>query len=203
MVFIDKRIPHKKQAHYILVVCLFLSLFNGFSQDSLSKKTKFKAIIGFKLSGREMLPIVSVHSIVGLEYQLKNKNISFAFRNFFNTQQAAKRRPIDLSQKSLIWLTSKNCFDIFYSIPITKKNNFIKLGAGIYFERNQNASDQFLFLTIPHYQGVELSVYTKLKWINIGFRQQIQLFSNYKRLDIGVKEIYRFNLCFEIPINIK
>lgn len=195
-----------KQIHYILVVNLFVLCNSCFSQNTDSikhDKSKYIAIVGFKLNLNKQMPNIYTSSVLGIEYKLKNKKISFAFRNFFNSQYAGKRTPIDFRQKNLLFLTSKNCFDVHYTIPTKNKTNYLKVGTGIYFERDQDFGGQFLGFTNGHFQGIELSLYSKLKWLNIGFRHQIQLFYNYNVAVIAVSELQKFNLCFEIPINIK
>lgn len=194
----------KKQTCNIFVG-LFLLPFLSFSQINDSSKTeKYKAIIGFKLHTNTSMPNVFTSSILGIEYKLfPNRNLYLSYRNFFNAQFIAKRESQPYFQKNTRYLLSKNCFDISYKVNFNKKSNFIKIGAGVYFERNQQISDQYIFLSSPHFQGIELSIYTKFKWLNVGLRQQIQLFENFKSTNIAALERRFINICFEIPINIK
>lgn len=205
--FTGNRVRILKQICYSFIAYLFFcnSFLVSQVSDTLakSKQKKINAIVGFKLLPHAYLPIVAVASNLGLEYQFKNKQTSFAYRNFYSSQHAAKRPASNYSQKSLIWMTNTNCFDIQHLIWNAKHTNFIKFGTGVYFEQYQNASDQFFHLSSAHYEGIHFSVYSKLKWVNIGFRQQIQLFYDFKRLDISVNEYDKFSLCIEIPIYIK
>ena len=160
-------------------------------------KNKFTIILGAKLFATEVVPEVRVGSIFGVERTFSNKKISLSYRNFFNIVLIPRDT---FFNKNIFSLVTINVISITYKINI--KNSFIQLGIGPYHERQQSFTNQYFLLINPHYYGIDFSMYTKLKWLQIGYRHQIQLFSE-KFEDYGFIERYRFSLCIEIPINIK
>lgn len=181
------------------------SFAQNLNSDTLtdSNKLNYNLITGFKLTKNGETPNIYTHSVLGLDIKPKNINFGIAFRNFFNAQFIGKRDNYAFANKSIRTMTSTNCFDFYYLLKYKKNSNFSKFGIGIYFERKQNWYDQYFIYTNSHAQGIELSYYTKLKWLHIGLRQKIQIFTEFRLTSFDILDKYYTQLCFEFPIKIK
>ncbi len=174
--------------------------------DSIRKSKRYRLILGANFNATRAIPTILISSIIGGEYVLKNERWSLAYRNFFNVQFASQpnsNKGYLYNYNNLFYMLTNNCFEVHKKIPAKNGTNFLKLGAGVYFQRNEGSGDHLFYIISPHYQGITYSIYTKAKWLNVGFRHNIQLFYDYNFFNFGLKEIDRFNLCIEFPINIK
>lgn len=186
----------------LLCITSFVLINIGFAQkqtDSLNnKKSNINLVLGVKLFNTNAAPEIRMASNIGADiYIFKNKKISISYRNFFSTFITADD---SVYNKNNRFLSTSNSISFCYQVPI--KQNYIKFGLGPYHAREQTFIDQYFILIDPNDYGLEFSLYTKLRWINIGYRHQIQL-ANKNNIYLGINEIYRFSLCIEIPINIK
>lgn len=204
----NNKLYSEKRYLLLLVTCFTFSL-NVISQN-IQKDTatntniiEYKLITGFKLTKSDQTPNIYTHSIIGLDIKPKNINFGFAYRNFFNAQFIGSRDKHYYANKSIRFMTATNSFDIYYVLNYKKYENFSKFGLGVYFEREQNWYDQYVIYTNSHSQGIEISYYTKLKWIHVGLRQKIQISTENRLASFDVLEKYYTQLCFEIPIKLK
>ena len=186
---------------HIMFCIIWLIHFTSFSQqlDTLSNKKKsLDFILGVKLFNTKASPEIRTAINIGTDiYLFKNKKASLSYRNFFS----AFITPRDSTfNKNVRFLNSSNSLTFCYQFPIRK--SFLKFGIGPYHSREQTFIDQYFVLRDPHGYGIEYLIYTRLKWLNIGYRHQIQL-ANSKNTYFGINEIYRFSLCIEVPLNIK
>lgn len=192
----------------IFLVTCFIFVLIGHSQnlsDSVTDENKinYNLISGFKLTKNNDAPNIYTSSIIGIEIKPDKINFGFAYRNFFNTQFIGKRDNYNFANKSIRFMTITNSFDLFYLKKYKKDQNFSKIGVGIYFERDQSWYDQYFIYQNSHAQGIELSYYTKLKWIHIGLRQKIQIFTEFRLTSFDILDRYYTQLCFEFPIKLK
>ena len=191
-----------KKLSLILICLIGLSFFNRiYSQniDSLKREEKINLIFGVKLFFTRATPEIRTASNIGADWYLfKNKRLNISYRNFFSVFITPKE-PF-LSHKNIILLNSSNSFNFCYKIPI--KSSYVKFGLGPYSAREQDFTDQYLYLKDPQQYGLEVSIYTKLKWLNIGYRHQIQL-ADRDNTTFEPIDLFRFSLCIEVPINIK
>ena len=187
----------------LIIFCLIgLSFFNPiYSQnsDSLKRKEKINLILGVKLFLTQGMPEIRTASNIGADlYVFKNKKISLGYRNFFSAY--INPRETTVFNKNVSLISTSNCFSFCYQIPT--KSSYVKFGLGPYSAREQDFTDQYIFLNNPQGYGLEFTLYSKLKWLNVGYRHQIQLF-HIQQLYLGLNEIFRFSLCIEVPIGIK
>lgn len=192
---------------YLKPVILFITgfIFTNFTfgqtTDSVAKSKFYKNfIVGIKLNQFRDAPEIRVSSIFGIEVGKVGKNLSVSYRNFFNVQPV----PIDtIVKKNIFRLNSMNVLSLCYKFNL--KRSFIQIGIGAFQERRQMFLDQQFLLNRPHYYGVDFSLYVKLKWINVGYRHQIQLFGGNPQypVEIGVLDLFRYSLCLEIPLKLK
>ncbi len=175
--------------------------------DSIRKSKRYRLILGATFNATRDIPTILISSIIGGEYVLKNERWSLAYRNFFNAQFVSYHNyglyGRTFAANNLATMIVNNCFETHYVMPTKSRTSFLKLGAGVYFQRNEGSGDHLFYIKSPHNQGITYSIYTKAKWLNVGFRHNIQLFYDYNFFSFGLKEIDRFNLCIEFPINIK
>lgn len=184
---------------YIIVGILLFGKTFAQRSDSLSQQKKIDFVLGVKLFFTNASPDPRMASIIGADaYFFKNRNASISYRNFFSIGVTPRDTVFN---KNIRFLSTSNSISFCYKVNL-KKDNYVKFGLGPYHSREQTFVDQYYILSNPHEYGIEFSVYTKLKWLNIGYRHQIQL-ADYESTHLSIQEIYRYSLCIEVPIHLK
>jgi hypothetical protein len=181
-----------------------LSLYmNSYAQQSDSiqpQKRTIDLILGTKLFLTKASPEIRFATNIGLDaYLFKNKKFSISYRNFFSTWISPRDTFLN---KSIRLIDASDAVNLCYEF--SKKNYYLKLGLGPYFGREEAFVDQYTGRPNKEY-GIDFMMYTKLHWLNIGYRHQIRLhqLGGLKGIDLGVDQINRFSICVEVPIHIK